>query len=115
MSKVYEFYFDDFDIVVLYVDVMMNLILWQLWEFDMGKLVLMVCIVDIKCVFDCGLVVDGVLKYFGLFYFYIYFMEMFFIFEEVLFVVDYFWNFIFDLGYFCYMLSYFDILVGDYS
>jgi hypothetical protein len=114
MQSVYEMFPDDFDIVSLYADSIMNLSAWDLWDLKTGEPTPGSRSLEAKDVLEKALKQGGVYKHPGVLHLYIHLMEMSKTPEAALVAADHLRNLIPDAGHLVHMPSHLDILVGDY-
>ncbi|KAH7068825.1 hypothetical protein BKA63DRAFT_422713 [Paraphoma chrysanthemicola] len=114
MQSVYERFPDDFDIVALYADSIMNLSAWDLWDLKTGEPTPGSRSLEAKAILEKALKQDGVIQHPGILHLYIHLMEMSKTPEAALVAADHLRNLIPDAGHLVHMPSHLDILVGDY-
>ncbi|MBE3047588.1 hypothetical protein IMZ48_34760, partial [Candidatus Bathyarchaeota archaeon] len=76
MGDVYRRFPDDFDVITVYADTMMNLNPWNLWDLKTGKPVDGARTLEIKSILDRALTLDGALRHPGILHMYVHLMEM---------------------------------------
>lgn len=114
MTSVYRAFPDDLDVVALYVDSLMNLTPWSLWDISTGRPNPDARTLDIKRALDAALADDPALQHPGLLHLYIHLMEMSPTPEVGLPVADYLRGLVPDAGHLEHMPSHLDVLCGDY-
>lgn len=114
MTSVYRAFPDDLDVVALYVDSLMNLTPWSLWNISTGRPNPDARTLDIKRALDAALAEDSALQHPGLLHLYIHLMEMSPTPEVGLPVADYLRGLVPDAGHLEHMPSHLDVLCGDY-
>jgi hypothetical protein len=114
MQSVYEMFPDDFDIVSLYADSIMNLSAWDLWDLKTGEPTPGSRSLEAKEILEKALRQEDVYKHPGVLHLYIHLMEMSKTPEAALVAADHLRNLIPDAGHLVHMPSHLDILVGDY-
>jgi hypothetical protein len=114
MQSVYEMFPDDLDIVSLYVDSIMNLSAWDLWDLKTGEPTHGSRSLEAKDILEKALKRENVYQHPGVLHLYIHLMEMSKTPESALVAADHLRNLIPDAGHLVHMPSHLDILVGDY-
>ncbi|KAK0725846.1 hypothetical protein B0H67DRAFT_571714 [Lasiosphaeris hirsuta] len=112
MEAVYTEFPDDLDVTTLYVDALMNLTPWKLWDLRTGAPLPGARTLDAKAALERGLALDAFHP--GLLHLYIHLMEMSQHPEAALRVADNLRGLVPDSGHLNHMPSHLDILVGDY-
>ncbi|KAK3364557.1 TPR domain protein [Lasiosphaeria hispida] len=112
MESVYTEFPDDLDVTTLYVDALMNLTPWKLWDLRTGTPLPGARTLDAKVALERGLALDAFHP--GLLHLYIHLMEMSQHPEAALRVADNLRGLVPDSGHLNHMPSHLDILVGDY-
>ncbi|KAI1505181.1 TPR domain protein [Biscogniauxia marginata] len=115
MGKVYKDFPDDLDVAALYVDALMNLTPWQLWDLDTGKPASGAHTLEAKAILDRSMAQDGGFQHAGLLHLYIHLMEMSPSPETALEAADALRSLVPDSGHLNHMPSHIDVLVGDYQ
>ncbi|KAK7403844.1 hypothetical protein QQX98_010390 [Neonectria punicea] len=115
MGAVYAEFPEDLDVVSIYVDALMNLTPWQLWDLRSGKPAVGARTLEIKAVVDRALALDGALRHPGLLHMYIHLMEMSPSPESALPVADHLRGLVPDGGHLNHMPSHLDVLCGQYQ
>ncbi|KAJ5161787.1 hypothetical protein N7492_007179 [Penicillium capsulatum] len=114
MASVYGAFPDDLDVVALYVDSLMNLTPWSLWNIKTGKPNPDARTLDIKRALDAALTDDLALQHPGLLHLYIHLMEMSPTPEVGLPVADHLRGLVPGAGHLEHMPTHLDVLCGDY-
>jgi hypothetical protein len=114
MQSVYEMFPDELDVVSLYVDSIMNLSAWDLWDLKTGEPTHGSRALEAKAVLEGALQQEGAYAHPGVLHLYIHLMEMSKMPEIALVAADHLRNLIPDGGHLVHMPSHLDILVGDY-
>ncbi|KAH6974786.1 hypothetical protein EDB80DRAFT_830647 [Ilyonectria destructans] len=104
----------DLDIVALAADALMNTNPWNLFEKSTGQPILSTPVLEIKDILERGLKHPDSRYHPGILHMYIHLMEMSTTPEAALIPADYLRSLVPDAGYMHHMLSYIDVLVGDY-
>ncbi|KAI5923010.1 TPR domain protein [Camillea tinctor] len=115
MGKVYTAFPDDLDVAALYVDALMNLTPWQLWDINTGKPATGARTLEAKTILDRSLAQEGGFQHAGLLHLYIHLMEMSPTPEAAQEAADALRNLVPDAGHLNHMPSHIDVLVGDYQ
>ncbi|KAF2083993.1 TPR domain protein [Saccharata proteae CBS 121410] len=113
MRSIYQNYSDDLDVATLYVDALLNLTPWQLWDLSTGK-PSGPHTVEAKNILEKALTKESALKHPGLPHLYVHLMEMSPTPEAALTVADRLRGLVPDAGHLQHMPSHIDILIGDY-
>lgn len=114
MASVYEAFPDDLDVVALYVDALMNLTPWSMWDLKTGQPTPGARTLEVKKALDRALAQEDALRHPGLLHLYIHLMEMSATPETALPVADHLRGLVPDAGHLEHMPSHLDILCGDY-
>ncbi|KAG9240704.1 TPR domain protein [Calycina marina] len=114
MRSVYRRFPDDLDVAALYVDSLMNLTPWKLWDLRTGKPAHGAHTLEAKLVLDKTFKVNAGLQHPGLLHLYIHLMEMSGTPENALTVADHLRGLVPDSGHLNHMPSHIDILCGEY-
>ncbi|KAK0612630.1 hypothetical protein B0T17DRAFT_544168 [Bombardia bombarda] len=112
MEPVYRKYPTDLDVIALYVDALMNLTPWKLWDLRTGEPAEGSRAVEAKAVLEKGLAQDACHP--GLLHLYIHLMEMSAHPEQALRLSDNLRGLIPDAGHLNHMPTHLDIICGDY-
>ncbi|KAI1395567.1 TPR domain protein [Hypoxylon fuscum] len=115
MGKVYEEFSDDLDIATLYVDALMNLTPWQLWDLDTGKPASGARTLEAKTILERAMDREGGSRHPGLLHLYIHLMEMSATPETALDAANTLRDLVPDAGHLNHMPTHIDVLVGDYK
>ncbi|KAH7176470.1 hypothetical protein EDB81DRAFT_38904 [Dactylonectria macrodidyma] len=115
MEEVYASFRNDLDVVTIYVDALMNLTPWKLWDLRTGEPTEGARTLEIKAIVDDALTLDGALKHPGLLHMYIHLMEMSPSPESALPVADHLRGLVPDGGHLHHMPSHLDVLCGQYQ
>lgn len=114
MRSVYQSFPDDLDVVTLFVDSLMNLTPWSMWDLSTGQPTPGACTLEAKQALDRALIQEGALQHPGLLHLYIHLMEMSPIPEIALPVADNLRGLVPDAGHLEHMPTHLDVLCGDY-
>jgi len=114
MGSVYEDFPDDLDIAALYVDSLMSLTPWKLWDLPTGKPAEGARTIEAKGVLDRALSTEIGRTHPGLLHLYIHLMEMSSTPEAGLTVADHLRGLVPDSGHLNHMPTHLDIQCGDY-
>jgi tetratricopeptide (TPR) repeat protein len=114
MSSVYRAFPDDLDVVTLYVDSLMNLTPWSLWDLSTGQPIPGARTFEAKQALDRVLTQERTLQHPGLLHLYIHLMEMSPTPEIALPVADNLRGLVPDAGHLEHMPTHLDVLCGDY-
>lgn len=114
MVSVYEAFPDDLDVVTFYVDALMNLTPWALWDITTGHPNPAARTLEVKQALDTALAQENALQHPGLLHLYIHLMEMSPTPETALPVADHLRGLVPDAGHLEHMSTHLDILCGDY-
>ncbi|KAF3398434.1 hypothetical protein F1880_006218 [Penicillium rolfsii] len=114
MSAVYERFPDDLDVVALYVDSLMNLTPWNMWDLSTGQPTPGARTLEAKRVLDRALAQTSSLRHPGLLHLYIHLMEMSSTPEIALPIADNLRGLVPDAGHLEHMPTHLDVLCGDY-
>ena len=114
MTAVYRSFPEDLDVVALYVDSLMNLTPWSLWDIKTGRPNPQARTLEVKKALDTALAEDAALQHPGLLHLYIHLMEMSPTPEIGLPVADYLRDLVPDAGHLQHMPTHLDVLCGDY-
>ncbi|KAI1139336.1 TPR domain protein [Hypoxylon sp. FL0543] len=115
MGRAYKEFPDDLDIAALYVDALMNLTPWQLWDLDTGKPASGARTLEAKAVLERSMAQDGGSRHPGLLHLYIHLMEMSPTPETALDAANTLRDLVPDAGHLNHMPTHIDVLVGDYQ
>lgn len=115
MGTVYQDFPDDFDVATLYVDALMNLTPWNLWDLRTGQPAPGAYTLEAKRVLDKALAQPGGDKHPGLLHLWIHLMEMSSHPEAALPLADNLRELVPDAGHLNHMPSHLDILCGQYN
>ncbi|KAI1773137.1 TPR domain protein [Hypoxylon cercidicola] len=115
MGKVYAEFPDDLDIAALYVDALMNLTPWQLWDIDTGKPAEGARTLEARAILERSMAQDGGSRHPGLLHLYIHLMEMSTTPEAALDAASTLRDLVPDAGHLNHMPTHIDVLVGDYQ
>ncbi|KAI2790943.1 hypothetical protein POX_c03795 [Penicillium oxalicum] len=114
MTSVYQKFPEDLDVVALYVDSLMNLTPWQLWDLSTGLPSPQARTSEAKVALERILTQERALQHPGLLHLYIHLMEMSPTPELAIPTADYLRGLVPDAGHLEHMPSHLDILCGDY-
>ncbi|KAI1412049.1 TPR domain protein [Hypoxylon sp. FL1857] len=115
MGRVYKDFPDDLDIAALYVDALMNLTPWQLWDIDSGEPASGARTLEAKDILERSMAQDGGSRHPGLLHLYIHLMEMSPSPETALDAANTLRDLVPDAGHLNHMPTHIDVLVGDYQ
>ncbi|KAI0122435.1 TPR domain protein [Daldinia grandis] len=115
MKRVYEEFSDDLDIATLYVDALMNLTPWQLWDIATGEPASGARTLEAKAILEQSMAQDGGSRHPGLLHLYIHLMEMSTTPEAALDAANTLRDLVPDAGHLNHMPTHIDVLVGDYQ
>ncbi|KAI2635830.1 TPR domain protein [Hypomontagnella submonticulosa] len=115
MGKVYEEFSEDLDIAALYVDALMNLTPWQLWDLHTGKPASGARTLEARTILERSMGQDGGSRHPGLLHLYIHLMEMSPTPEVALEAANTLRDLVPDSGHLNHMPTHIDVLVGDYQ
>ncbi|KAI0179816.1 TPR domain protein [Hypoxylon sp. FL1284] len=115
MGTVYADFPDDLDIAALYVDALMNLTPWQLWDIHTGEPASGARTLEAKVILERAMGQDGGSRHPGLLHLYIHLMEMSVTPEAALDAANTLRNLVPDAGHLNHMPTHIDVLVGDYQ
>jgi tetratricopeptide (TPR) repeat protein len=114
MGSVYQDFPNDLDVATIYVDALMNLTPWEMWDIATGKPATGARTLEVKDVLEKTLSQDGGTRHPGVLHLYIHLMEMSSAPETALTVADHLRGLVPDAGHLNHMPSHLDILCGDY-
>jgi len=112
MSSVYSNFPDDLDVMTLYVDALMNLTPWRLWDLRTGQPTEGSRTLEAKAILEKGLAINA--HHPGLLHLYVHLMEMSGHPETALRWADNLRGLVPDAGHLNHMPTHLDILCGDY-
>ncbi|KAI1479691.1 TPR domain protein [Daldinia eschscholtzii] len=115
MGRVYKEFPDDLDIATLYVDALMNLTPWQLWDLPTGKPASGARTLEAKDILERSMAQDGGARHPGLLHLYIHLMEMSTTPEAALDAANTLRDLVPDAGHLNHMPTHIDVIVGDYQ
>ncbi|KAF3483061.1 TPR domain-containing protein [Arthroderma uncinatum] len=115
MKLVYQEFPDDLDVATLYVDALMNLTPWKLWDLVTGHPAKGAHTLEAKDILDRALAQEGGLAHPGLLHLYIHLLEMSTSPETALPPANRLRRLVPDSGHLEHMPSHIDILCGDYQ
>ncbi|KAI1100902.1 TPR domain protein [Jackrogersella minutella] len=115
MGMVYKEFPDDLDIATLYVDALMNLTPWQLWDINTGEPAPKARTLEAKDILERAMAQDGGSHHPGLLHLYIHLMEMSNTPEAALDAANTLRDLVPDAGHLDHMPTHIDVLVGDYQ
>lgn len=115
MGTVHAAFKDDLDVITIYVDALMNLTPWQLWDLRTGEPTEGARTLEIKAIVDRALTLEGAFQHPGLLHMYIHLMEMSPSPESALPVANHLRGLIPDGGHLHHMPSHLDVLCGRYQ
>lgn len=115
MKVVYDQFPEDLDVVTFYVDALMNLKPWKLWDLKTGEPTKDAPTLEIKAILEKALELEGALQHPGLLHMYIHLMEMAPNPEKALPVADYLRGLVPDAGHLHHMPTHLDMLCGRYQ
>ncbi|OTB10475.1 hypothetical protein K445DRAFT_371061 [Daldinia sp. EC12] len=115
MGRVYKEFPDDLDIATLYVDALMNLTPWQLWDLATGKPASGARTLEAKDILERSMAQDGGARHPGLLHLYIHLMEMSTTPEAALYAANTLRDLVPDAGHLNHMPTHIDVIVGDYQ
>ncbi|KAI0148653.1 TPR domain protein [Xylariaceae sp. FL1272] len=114
MQKVYESFPHDLDVAALYIDALMNLTPWQLWDLETGKPAAGAHTLKAKVILERSMAQPGGTRHPGLLHLYIHLMEMSPTPETALEAANTLRDLVPDAGHLRHMPTHIDILLGDY-
>ena len=114
MEFVYVAFPEDLDVVALYVDALMNLNPWDLWDLKSGKPTPGAPTLEVYRILDRALADDNASEHPGLLHLYIHLMEMSPYPEVALPIANNLRGLVPDAGHLEHMPTHIDILIGDY-
>ncbi|KAI0007182.1 TPR domain protein [Xylariaceae sp. FL0662B] len=114
MGKVYKEFLDDLDVAALYVDALMNLTPWQLWDITTGEPAAKARTLEAKRILERSMAQEGGFRHPGLLHLYIHLMEMSATPEAALDAANTLRDLVPDAGHLNHMPTHIDVLVGDY-
>ncbi|MFJ8191905.1 tetratricopeptide repeat protein [Streptomyces sp. NPDC096094] len=114
MRAVHQLAPDDLDVAALYVDALMNLTPWQLWDLRTGLPAEGARTLEAKDVLDRALATEGGREHPGVLHLYVHLMEMSATPEAALDVADRLRGLVPDAGHLNHMPSHLEVLCGDY-
>ncbi|KAI1082151.1 TPR domain protein [Whalleya microplaca] len=115
MGEVYKEFPDDLDVAALYIDALMNLTPWQLWDLDTGKPAAGARTIEAKSILERSMAQEGGSRHPGLLHLYIHLMEMSATPEAALDAANTLRDLVPDSGHLDHMPTHIDVLVGDYQ
>ncbi|KAI0849483.1 TPR domain protein [Daldinia vernicosa] len=115
MERVYGEFPDDLDIAALYVDALMSLTPWQLWDITTGEPASGARTLEAKAILERSMAQDGGSRHPGLLHLYIHLMEMSTTPEAALDAANTLRDLVPDAGHLNHMPTHIDVLVGDYQ
>ncbi|KAI0598441.1 TPR domain protein [Biscogniauxia sp. FL1348] len=115
MGRAYKAFPDDLDVAALYVDALMNLTPWKLWDLDTGEPAAGAHTLEAKAILDLSMAQKGGFQHAGLLHLYIHLMEMSPAPEAAIWAADALRDLVPDAGHLNHMPSHIDVLVGDYQ
>lgn len=115
MGTVHAAFKDDLDVITIYVDALMNLTPWQLWDLRTGEPTEGARTLEIKAIVDRALTLEGAFQHPGLLHMYIHLMEMSPSPESALPVANHLRGLVPDGGHLHHMPSHLDVLCGRYQ
>ncbi|KAK2846356.1 hypothetical protein FQN49_005806 [Arthroderma sp. PD_2] len=115
MKSVYQEFPDDLDVAMLYVDSLMNLTPWKLWNLTTGEPAKGAHTLEAKDVLERAFAQEGGLSHPGLLHLYIHLLEMSTKPETALPPANRLRGLVPDSGHLHHMPSHIDILCGDYQ
>ncbi|KAM5348607.1 hypothetical protein ACJ41O_008431 [Fusarium nematophilum] len=114
MEEVHREFPDDLDVITLYVDAVMNLNPWNLWDLKTSTPVEGARTLEMQALLDRALTLDGALQHPGLLHMYIHLMEMSPSPESALPIADHLRGLVPDGGHLHHMPTHLDVLCGQY-
>lgn len=114
MESVYKTFPEDLDVIALYVDALMNLAPWSLWDLKTGKPALGAPTLEVKKALDRAFANGNALNHPGLLHLYIHLMEMSPTPEIALPIAGNLQGLVPDAGHLEHMPSHLHVLAGDY-
>ncbi|KAI1801266.1 TPR domain protein [Daldinia bambusicola] len=115
MGRVYEEFPDDLDVATLYVDALMNLTPWQLWDLVTGEPASGARTLEAKEILERSMAQSGGAQHPGLLHLYIHLMEMSTTPEAALDAANTLRDLVPDAGHLNHMPTHIDVIVGDYQ
>ncbi|KAJ4162304.1 hypothetical protein NW754_013738 [Fusarium falciforme] len=115
MEEVYKEFPDDLDVITLYVDAVMNLHPWNMWDLKTCEPTEGARTIEMKNLLGHALTLDGALKHPGLLHMYIHLMEMSPSPESALPIADHLRGLVPDGGHLHHMPTHLDVLCGQYE
>ncbi|KAK4685248.1 hypothetical protein P7C73_g4908, partial [Tremellales sp. Uapishka_1] len=114
MKEVFDHHADDLDVLALYVDSLMCLTPWKLWDLKTGKPAPNSRAFEIQAILEGILVTGKADRHPGILHFYIHLMEMSTNPEKAVPASDRLYELIPDAAHLNHMPSHLDIAIGDY-
>lgn len=115
MGRVYHEFPDDLDVAALYVDALMNMTPWQLWDIKTGQPAENARTLEAGRILDKALAQEGGLRHPGLLHLYIHWVEMSPEPEQGLAIANNLRGLVPDAGHLQHMPTHLDVLCGDYQ
>ncbi|KAL2680628.1 hypothetical protein Neosp_008231 [[Neocosmospora] mangrovei] len=115
MEQVYKEFPEDLDVITFYVDAVMNLHPWNMWDLKTCEPTDGARTIEMKDLLDHALTLDGALKHPGLLHMYIHLMEMSPSPESALPIADHLRGLVPDGGHLHHMPTHLDVLCGQYE
>ncbi|KAJ4252620.1 hypothetical protein NW757_006062 [Fusarium falciforme] len=115
MEEVHKEFPDDLDVITLYVDAVMNLHPWNMWDLKTCEPTEGARTIEMKNLLGHALTLDGALKHPGLLHMYIHLMEMSPSPESALPIADHLRGLVPDGGHLHHMPTHLDVLCGQYE
>ncbi|KAJ4326667.1 hypothetical protein N0V84_002892 [Fusarium piperis] len=115
MEQVYNEFPDDLDVITIYVDAVMNLHPWNMWDSKTCEPTKGARTIEMKNLLDHALTLDRALQHPGLLHMYIHLMEMSPSPESALSIADHLRGLVPDGGHLHHMPTHLDVLCGQYE
>ncbi|KAM0425262.1 hypothetical protein ACHAPT_009580 [Fusarium lateritium] len=115
MEQVYKEFPDDLDVITIYVEAVMNLHPWNMWDLKTCEPTEGARTIEMKNLLDHALTLGGALKHPGLLHMYIHLMEMSPSPESALPIADHLRGLVPDGGHLHHMPTHLDVLCGQYE
>ena len=106
---------DDFDVATLFVDALMNLTPWQMWDMPTGRVAEGAFTTEAKAVLERQMALTGGMTHPGLLHLYVHLMEMSPMPEKALKAADILRTLVPDAGHLVHMPTHIDVLCGHYE
>lgn len=115
MEQVYNEFPNDLDVITIYVDAVMNLHPWNMWDLKTCEPTQGARTIEMKNLLDHAFTLEGALQHPGLLHMYIHLMEMSPSPESALPIADHLRGLVPDGGHLHHMPTHLDVLCGQYE